>query len=543
MTTADNRRLRWIVAALSVIAVGVAMYSSLISWRANLESERAQGNRVYAAPANGDHMYYTSMMLQFAGQSFADAMSSTAVYFDYPGDWRTLRFNNPDIAPLVYPRTVLPLAAVPFVGWRGPAAIFVPGLICAFLLVCLLWSASRRFGCEWALAPPLVLFCLGLGYREYASGIYTEAILMVVVVGIVLALPWSGERMGLHRSLWLVTLIVVSALTRQAGLMVAAMVLGAYVGGLLFRSGARRQWARSWSTPVALAVGFGALSTLLVQRWAPYDALEYTQTRYDSATPWEAIRAGFSNLPATFGDALSNLPDSKSAFLVFLMLGVLSLIALWREPLAWATLGAAAVPVLTIALNGHEPFRYLSPVYPLLVIVMSLALHRLLARFIAPYRAVASSEVAHQPRSGARRSTWISRLSGFAAVLVCLVVIAATAWIYQPASRTNVWTISRTEAGNRWPFSVDSVVVSCGGDDGQIWVSSAGETYALSGTAMARRGRLPTAREIRLPSQKPWAGQSSWLLNESLKRCPNVPPTAFPSPFPRDPAMVKGSTG
>lgn len=540
---ADHRRRRWIVAAFSVIAVGAAMYSSLISWRANLESERAQGNRVYAAPANGDQMYYTTMMLQFAGHDFADAMSSTADYFDYPGDWRTLRFDNPDIAPLVYPRTVLPLAGVPFVAWRGPAAIFVPGLICAFLLVWLLWSASRRFGCQWALAPPLVLFCLGLGYREYATGIYTESVLMIAVVGVVLVLPWSGAPMGLHRSLWLVTLIVMCALTRQAGLMVTAMVLGAYGGGLLFRSGARREWTRAWWRPVAIAFAMGVLSTLLVQRWAPYDALEYTQTRYRSATPWDAIRAGFSDLPATFGDATPDLPDSKTLFLAFLILGVLSLFALWREPLAWATLGAAALPVLTIALNGHEPFRYLSPVYPLLVLVTSLALHRLLVRLSTLYRGFVTTELEDQPGSRKRRSTWTSRLSGVVAVLVCLVVVAATVWMYQPAPRTNVWTISRTEAGTRWPFSVDSVVVSCGGDDGQVWVSTPEETYALSGTAMARRGRLPTARDIRLASQRPWSGQASWLLNESLKRCPNIPPTAFPSRFPRDPAKVQSFTG
>lgn len=547
----DQRRARRLVAVVSVVAVAVALLWVLVPGRAHRADLHAQGQLLYSAPANGDQMYYASMALQFTGVPYAESLKRTADYYDYPGDWRLLRFNNPDISTLVYPRTVLPLLATPFIPSMDLAAMFVPGIALGLLTLLLVVVAARRWGALYAVGPPILLFVLTPGFSEIGTGLYTESILMAVSIATVLCLPLRRPRVGWPELAWLATLTIVAGLTRQAAPIVALTALGGLLGVMIRPSGPRRDVLRAWAAPVGVSVVVGAITTLLVMRWAPYDPLAMTRQLQGGSSTVGALLRGLVTLPGTFvHEATANQWGVLPWLWVVLSLAAL-VVLLVTDPLGWVVLGAAAFPVATAALNNLAVTRYLSPCYPLLVLAQAVVLHRLLLRWdryaqlvdgvvgrVAPaplpdvpeaLDAVdadvdeTASQLEEEPVPAAPepRRQLPTLLWGSTALAVAVVLVAATCGVYQSAPTSQVVHLTKADLGRHWPFTVASVDVECAGDDGQLRVLSGGRTYALSGTAMARRAPwTPVASQLRSASTSAWAAQSSALVAKVYAECP-----------------------
>jgi hypothetical protein len=519
-------RSRRVVAGLLAMLVVAAAAWTLVGARLDMTAQKGRGERAYAAPVNGDHMYYASMALQFTGVPYLESLDEVSDYFQYPLDWRRAYFLNPEFT-LVYPRTVLPLLATPFVAAMGPAAVFVPGIACGLATLALIVVAARRWGAAWAVAPPLAIYALSEAWSLYGTGVLTESVLMLVVISALLCLPVGGARPGVSGAVWLAALSVVAGLTRQTGLVPGSMAAAGLIGAvLLAHRGERRSTARLWAVPTASALAAGALVTAYVSVWAPYDPLAFSRRETGASGLRAAITAALKALPGNVVEAFRELPAGSWAFMLLLVLGCLASLLMLAEPLGWVILGAAAMPVATAALNGTDVLRYLSPVYPLFVVAQAVVLHRLLLRW-RRYAALVGQQPSPRSPASVTSTTW----SVVAATLVVLALVGASVWVYRPAEQVDLGTMSRADLGTKaWPFRADSVEVSCGGDNGQIWVTSEGRSYAFTSSAMARRWLgVPVAIDLRAPSTRTWSAQSFTFLNYVLTRCPvGEPIVAYP---------------
>jgi len=516
VATPRNPRARRLVAVASLVLVAVAVLWSLLPGRLALTAARDQGLIQYAAPANGDQMYYTSMMLQYSGVGYRDSLDEVAAYFSYAGDWHKARFLNPDIAPLVYPRTVLPLLGDIFLPLMGIKAIFVPGILCGLGTLALIGVAARRWGATWALAPPLAIFVLSRGWSYWGTGLFTESVLMLVVVAAFLCLPLAGRRPSTSGFVWLGTLAIVASLTRQAGMLVPAMCVCAAAGDVLLSRGDRRSVLRLWLPYVGCSLLAGVTSTVAISKWAPYDVLAWTRLQYPGQSTSGALVSALTELPGKVGQAYAALFPGSIALALVLILGLAATVLLMREPLGWAILGAAAVPVATAALNGIDVLRYLSPVCPLFVVAQAVVLHRFLEPRSMHYRSLLS----HHEHQAVSTQSRAARSMVLVAIATSALVIFASYVVSRPSPLEVVGKASAATLVGQWPLSVPSATVLCGGSDGEVWLRVKGIDYAFSGTALAHRDLwVPSAKDLRLPSTRPWAGQSLGLLTKTLDLC------------------------
>jgi len=444
-----------------------------------------------------------------------DAVSD---YFRYPGNWRNARFLNPDVAPLVYPRTVLPLMGAVAVPLLGVRAIFAPGIVCGLATVVLTYLAALRWGAGVTVFPALLWFVLSAAFESWGSGLFTESVLMTVVIGALLCLPMRGRETGWSGVAWLSALTLIASLTRQAGLILPLMCLGAALGDLVLGGREnRRSIFRRWAPFVATSASTGVTAYLVIARWAPYDPLPLMRHTYPAGSLFGSLMAAVGTLPSNFLHALSQYGISTLPLAPFVIFGLISVLLLLGDPLGWTIVAASVIPLATAALNGSDPTRYLSPIYPLLVVAQAAVLHRLLRRRLPAYQAVNRLVGMDSPRLTRRAA---NLLTG-AAALTSAVVVLTTLLVYQGAPRAPLGMLSAKNVKGAWPLSVPTVTATCGADNGQIFIRVDGRDYALSGTALARRGLTePSASVLRRSSSGSWAAQSSSLLHAALAKCP-----------------------
>ena len=67
-------------------------------------------------------------------------------------------------------------------------------------------------------------------------------------------------------------------------------------------------------------------------------------------------------------------------------------------------------------------------------------------------------------------------------------------------------SINAAEYGEKWPFTVDSITLSCRNNAAVLIQSSTGTTYWLNGKAGAQFKNLPSWREIAKPDSRYGAG-------------------------------------
>lgn len=319
-------------------------------------------------------------------------------------------------------------------------------------------------------------------------------------------------------AVWLAVLAVVAGLTRQAGMVVPAMAVAGLVGAVALARGRRGEELRRWGWPAAASLAGGLGVTAVVSVWAPYDVLAFTRSQSGGDGVVSTVVHAFLALPHALVESVKASPSGSWLVVLLLVVGVPCALWLLREPLGWVILGAASFPVATAALNGTDTLRYVSPVYPLLVLAVAIVLHRA----VASRRSAAAQPV--EPPAAPR---WLAPVSTVLAVVTGLLLVGATVAVYRPAPLQPVGVVTSEQLGKLWPLDVPSATAYCGGDDGQVWLESDGRSYALSGTALARRGLLePSAARLRSGSKLPWATSVNRLLNDVLARC--TPPLTSP---------------
>ncbi len=451
---------------------------------------------------NGDHYYYASTALQYAGVPYDEAVARTAAYFSYPLPVARLDYGylSPIVAPLIYPRVVLPLVAAPFTTWFGLPGVYVPGIAFGSLsTVTLLVLAYRRVGVAGAL--PLGFLLMGSTLAtEFVFGIYSEAPVIAAAALLLVTLPLGVPRRTVH-AVAAAGLVPVMMLSRQVPLLPLGMVLG----GWLWAALATRRGRNEWLPFVALVVPVTVASYALVARWAPYSPLPFLRAITRAGSDAELLRA----LPGLFWHALRldltyAMHQDRVGVLLW-SLGAVGLVLAVRSPLAGVFAGSAASGLVAVALNGQpDYFRYLAPSLPPLALLVAVATDRLWA--LVRRRTWLPPAVARPPAPPAGIATAANRTHRVAARTgaalawgLVAALVSSTVLLHRPASGpTAAEHLDRASWRGSWPFTAPSGSLTCTGPDYEMWFTTDdGSRYAVSGTAMSRAFGAPTVTAIR----------------------------------------------
>ena len=145
--------------------------------------------------------------------------------------------------------------------------------------------------------------------------------------------------------------------------------------------------------------------------------------------------------------------------------------------------------------HGSEPFRYTLPATVLSVLLVSVAMTRLWpGPSVALPEADPVAEPAAEPATEAARPRRLPAVLWIATPLVLTaVVLGATVLLHRPSATVEVGTVTAADLGGHWQLTVDSLTLTCGGDNGQVWGTTPnGERVSVSGTAMARSFGTPS---------------------------------------------------
>lgn len=454
---------------------------------------------------NGDHIYYTSIALQFSGVPYDQAVHTTTHYFNYPAPAGVLDqgFMEPWFAPLMYPRDLLPLLATPFIKAFGVQGMWVPGIGLGVAslgsMVALAW---RRVSLLAAAALPVLLLGSVI-ITEYMFGIFTEAPLIFLVTAMIAAFP-LGRRRGWGHA-WLAAAIVpLMVLSRQVPVLPLGMVLGGWLWATVRARSVKNEWLPFVATVVPTAVVVDAV----MERWAPFDPLQVLRTfthgqtlgaLLHGATPL-ALRATRSDVDFAIGHDVVGV--------ALFVLGLVGLVTLIKFPLVGVFAGALGSGLLSEFLSPSAVrFRYEGPALPVLALLAAVGVARvaaLVGRKSWSVPLIAGAELDPEPQAEAAPRRRVLRSPGWAgaagAWAVVAIVVACVVAVHQPASTAGAPTlpISQAQYGAKWPFTVPSGTLTCAGSDYEVWFRAAdGTRYALSGTAMSHSFLTPRAESIR----------------------------------------------
>jgi hypothetical protein len=495
---------------------------------------------------NGDHYYYASGALRYAGTGYEESLRIATDYFSYPysATQLDLGYLNPAVAPLIYPRVVLGLLALPAVRSLGIDGIWFPGLLCGSLaLVLLMVLAVRRVGRIGLLAVPVLV-----GVTKYAPefmfGIYAEAPVILATTLMLLTFPLGRARRTWGHVAAAVALVPIVMLSRQVPLLPLGMVLGGFVWSW---AGSRR-FLNPW-LPFALTVApVTVLSYWLLSVWAPYNALMFLYTQTRTSTPDQLIDA----LPAMWAQSIGvdwdKLVSTDSPMLVVTGLGLIGFVLTLRNPLAGVFLGTLASGTATELLNGQpNDFRYLSPSLPVVLLLAAFAIAwlvhqtpRLLRQTPRDWPGATLTRGQARPSGvvqvlpdgririkrpedpGRAPTRWGPAAAALGAWAALAVALAGTAAVHPSAPLDGAAheQVSAATVKGEWPFSAPEGTLLCAGEDYQIWFATPdGVRYALSGTAMAAAPRAPRVLEL-----GPDRFEHGWpeiknLITEGMRLC------------------------
>ena len=496
---------------------------------------------------NGDHYYYASAALMYAGTGYEESLRVATAYFDYPysATQLDLGYLDPAVAPLIYPRVVLGLLAVPAVQSVGIEGIWFPGLLCGALSLALLMVLTvRRVGRIGLLAVPVLI-----GVTKYAPefmfGIYAEAPVILATTLMLLAFPLGRARRTWAHVVAAAALVPIIMLSRQVPFLPTGMVLGGYVWAVAGSRKFRNPWL-----PYALAVlPMTVLSYWAVSVWAPYNALMFLYTKTGTSTLDQLINA----LPAMWSQSIgvdsAAIVASDFPMLVVTGLGMIGFLLVLRNPLSGVFLGTLASGAATELLNGQpNDFRYLAPSLPVVVLMAAFVvawvvhqLPRLLGQTLRvwPGAHLARGQVRSSPGAvhvlpdgrmrisrpegeGRAPTRWGPGVAAVAAWTAVAAVLLGAADAHPAATLDGAKyeQVSAFSVEGPWPFSVAEGKLTCAGDDYQIWFTAPdGVRYALSGTAMAAAPRAPRILDL-----GPSRFEYSWpeikpLITEGMRLC------------------------
>jgi hypothetical protein len=473
---------------------------------------------------NGDHYYYASTALQYTGRGYEESLSSASDYFGYPysSTQLDLGYLNPAVAPLIYPRVVLGLLAVPAVELLGLQGIWVPGAVCGVLAVVLLMVLTvRRVGRVGLLVLPLLIGSTRYA-PEFMFGIYAEAPVLLATVLMLLAFPLGRARRTPWHALAAAGLVPVIMMSRQVPLLPIGMVMGGWLWAWIGSRRIRNPWV-----PFAVLVPCATVfSYWLLSVWAPYDAFPYLNSMTGTSTAdelWQVLPGMWS---VSFSTDWQELVAGDLPMVVVSLLSLAGVALVVRNPVTGVFLGAFGSGLATELLNGQpNSFRYFATSLPTVMLLAALVISwvahagfALVARGATwpvpdwPGAHLIRAQTRHRPGTvhvlpdGRMRisrepdpgppPTLYGPLAAAVASWAAVAVVVTGAVVTHPeipmtagrAERISSATFaaSRFGRGKPWPFTVDEGTLVCAGDNFQMWfITPAGARYALSGTAMA----------------------------------------------------------
>jgi hypothetical protein len=496
---------------------------------------------------NGDHYYYASAALMYAGAGYEESLRVATEYFNYPysATQLDLGYLDPAVAPLIYPRVVLGLLAVPAVQLFGISGIWFPGVLCGVLSLALLMVLTvRRVGRIGLLSVPVLI-----GVTKYAPefmfGIYAEAPVILATTLMLLAFPLGRARRTWAHVLAAVALVPIIMLSRQVPLLPTGMVLGGYVWAVAGSRKFRNPWL-----PYALTVlPMTVLSYWAVSVWAPYNALMFLYTKTGTSALDQLIEALPSMWSQSIGVDWAAIQANDYPMLVVTGLGLVGFLLVLRNPLSGVFLGTLASGAATELLNGQpNDFRYLAPSLPVVILMAAFVvawvvhqLPRLLGQTLRewPGAHLARGQVRQSPGTvhvlpdgrmritrpegeGRAPTRWGPLLAAASAWAMAGAFLYGAAAVHPAAVMDNAphEQVSAFSVKGPWPLGVAEGTLSCAGDDYQIWFTAPdGVRYALSGTAMAAAPRAPRILDL-----APTRFEYSWpeikpLITEGMRLC------------------------
>lgn len=497
---------------------------------------------------NGDHYYYASTALQYAGTGYEESLRIATSYFDYPysATQLDLGYLNPAVAPLIYPRVVLGLLALPAVSVLGIDGIWFPGLLCgAVSLALLMLLAVRRVGRVALFAVP-VLVGVTRYVPEFMFGIYQEAPVILATTLMVLTFPLGRARRTWPHAVAAAGLVPIMMLSRQVPL----LPLGMALGGFLWAWVGSRRLRNPWLPFALLVPPVTVLSYWLLSAWAPYNALPFLYTKTGTSTVPGLVEALPRMWRESVGTDWTDLLATDRMMIAVTVAGVLGFVLAVRNPLAGVFVGSMISGTATELLNGQpNDFRYFAPALPVLLLLATLplawlihGLPRLLGQRVRDWPGVTllraqsrpAASVVHvlpdgrmrisRPEAPGRAPTRRGPLLGAAAAWLAVGgAVLATAAMHRPApieGAPHELVSAATAGGEPWPFTVPEGTLVCAGPDYQIWfVTPGGLRYAVSGTAMARSLWTPRALDL-APDRFEYAWpEIKPLLTEGMRLC------------------------
>ncbi len=327
----------------------------------------------------GDALYYTAMTYHYAGHSLQESIRLTGVYFHDPKIGRLhLGFDNPRVAPLIYPRVVYPAMSVPFVMLFGGAGMYVVPLLSAIFTA---WGLTRLFArlfpAEVALAVA-GLFLLSTAFRSYGAGLFTEAPTLAFVTALLLLLPIGGRRFGPAAAAGCALLLVAITFCRQSAPVLVSAVCAACLWTAIRQRSLR---GNPWTPAVLVLLPVGLAATAVLQWWAPYDVLWW----YAHINHEPSVRVALHHLPRHFWH--NTVADSRRYFktdaaMMILWVGALvSCLTAFRSERTALFLGALVPSAVVTTLNGvPSSFRYYVPMYPILLLAAAGLVHQVAVR-------------------------------------------------------------------------------------------------------------------------------------------------------------------
>ena len=301
---------------------------------------------------NGDHMYYTSMALQFAGKSLSQSLQgATNIFHDYPDQvTKLLRgYLDPGIAPLIYPRQTL--TVLMSWGYRifGASGLGISTLFIGSVTLALLVRWSWR---EWGstAAWSVSFFALGSSmFIWYGTGLFIESPLLLIEAIWLYSLPIS-RHFKPDRYWYYINSILILAMgfTRQSPLLPIAVL----VGGWFAQYRATKKVRNAWFG-ISLTGSITAIATYLaINFWAPYSPIGLTNARHPS------LIAG--------AKYLWNFFYTDPLIFIALVLAVMAAMKMRDKTLAWISLGIFLSCAINVYLATGE-YRYWSPLFLVIV--------------------------------------------------------------------------------------------------------------------------------------------------------------------------------
>lgn len=314
-----------------------------------------------------DSRYYVARAYHFAGSSQDEAAAIVKVFTDQRG-WSPLDATTLFTWDLVEPRIVYPLLSAPFVWLFGVRGMYViPVLSMAFLILGMFAFASRRYGARAAFLSCL-LVSVSFYMMWFGTAMLTEGLSAALGAAILMTTPLHAER-GRRALILCGVLIVALAFTRQAAVLPAGGIAGAWIGSVIAERRLRTPWAPFAAVSVGLAVGVQLLQSWI---WPSFSVFTYYKQKTGTTELGEAVNAAPDVLWNIIVSDYNNYVDRDRPLLILLALALVASVALIKRAESHLFLGALGAAIVLNTLNTVPTgFRYAMPILAFVMVVVA----------------------------------------------------------------------------------------------------------------------------------------------------------------------------